>query len=102
MARRDGRTRSYNRLGMPRTLVFSAVFMPFLLTGAQSHTTTAQKSAGQARQPAKPSEPPLPDVTLPTEPGRYAIIYTSMGPIVCRLFDQDAPKTVANFVGLAT
>jgi peptidyl-prolyl cis-trans isomerase A (cyclophilin A) len=25
-----------------------------------------------------------------------------MGNIVCRLFDKDAPKTVANFVGLAT
>ena len=44
----------------------------------------------------------MPAVALPTEPGLYAIIYTSMGNIVCRLFEKEAPKTVANFRGLAT
>lgn len=39
---------------------------------------------------------------LPAEPGLYAVIYTSMGNIVCRLFEKDAPATVANFRGLAT
>ncbi|MCS6816570.1 MAG: peptidylprolyl isomerase [Blastocatellia bacterium] len=34
-------------------------------------------------------------------PGLYAIFETSMGRIVCRLFEQETPKTVANFVGLA-
>jgi peptidyl-prolyl cis-trans isomerase A (cyclophilin A) len=34
-------------------------------------------------------------------PGLYAIFETSMGRIVCRLFEQEAPKAVANFVGLA-
>lgn len=38
---------------------------------------------------------------LPSEPGLYAVIYTSMGNIVCRLFEDEAPKAVANFVGLA-
>lgn len=46
--------------------------------------------------------PALPTVELPADPGLYAIIYTSMGNIVCRLYENDAPKTVANFVGLAT
>ena len=41
-------------------------------------------------------------MTLPTEPGLYAVVYTSLGNIVCRLFDKDAPKAVANFRGLAT
>lgn len=41
-------------------------------------------------------------VALPQEPGVYAVIYTSMGNIICRLFDKQAPKTVANFIGLAT
>jgi len=46
-------------------------------------------------------KPILPPVTLPAEAGEYAIFYTSQGTIVCRLFPQEAPKTVANFVGLA-
>jgi peptidyl-prolyl cis-trans isomerase A (cyclophilin A) len=32
----------------------------------------------------------------------YATLKTSMGDIVIQLFDDKAPKTVANFVGLAT
>ena len=35
-------------------------------------------------------------------PGLYATIDTSAGPIVARLYDKEAPHTVANFVGLAT
>jgi peptidyl-prolyl cis-trans isomerase A (cyclophilin A) len=35
------------------------------------------------------------------QPGTYATLQTSEGTIVCRLFDQEAPKTVANFVELA-
>src|SRR6202048_1071148 len=35
------------------------------------------------------------------QPGLYAIFETSEGNIVCRLFEKDAPKTVANFVELA-
>lgn len=36
------------------------------------------------------------------KPGLYATLETSMGNIVLRLFEQEAPKTVENFVGLAT
>ncbi len=35
------------------------------------------------------------------EPGTYAIFKTSEGTVVCRLFEKDAPKTVANFTDLA-
>jgi peptidyl-prolyl cis-trans isomerase A (cyclophilin A) len=35
------------------------------------------------------------------QPGTYAIFNTSEGTIVCRLFEEEAPKTVANFVELA-
>jgi peptidyl-prolyl cis-trans isomerase A (cyclophilin A) len=38
---------------------------------------------------------------MPRQPGTYAIFSTSEGIIVCRLFEKDAPKTVANFVELA-
>src|SRR2546423_7084861 len=34
-------------------------------------------------------------------PGTYAVFNTSEGNIVCRLFEKDAPKTVANFTELA-
>jgi peptidyl-prolyl cis-trans isomerase A (cyclophilin A) len=34
-------------------------------------------------------------------PGTYAVLNTSEGNIVCRLYEKDAPKTVANFVELA-
>jgi peptidyl-prolyl cis-trans isomerase A (cyclophilin A) len=36
------------------------------------------------------------------KPGVYAIFETSEGNFTCRLFQDQAPKTVANFVGLAT
>jgi peptidyl-prolyl cis-trans isomerase A (cyclophilin A) len=35
------------------------------------------------------------------QPGMYATFETSEGTIVCKLFDKEAPKTVANFVELA-
>jgi peptidyl-prolyl cis-trans isomerase A (cyclophilin A) len=38
---------------------------------------------------------------LTRAPGTYAILETSQGSIVCRLFEKEAPNTVANFVGLA-
>jgi peptidyl-prolyl cis-trans isomerase A (cyclophilin A) len=59
------------------------------------------QSPAPRRAPAHASDV-LPPVPLPAEPGTYAVIYTSMGNIVCRLFPQEAPKAVANFVGLAS
>ncbi len=35
------------------------------------------------------------------QPGTYAVLETSEGTIVCRLFEKEAPKTVQNFVELA-
>jgi peptidyl-prolyl cis-trans isomerase A (cyclophilin A) len=34
------------------------------------------------------------------KPGTYAVFETTMGKIVCRLFEKEAPQTVANFIGL--
>lgn len=39
--------------------------------------------------------------TLSRAPGTYAVFETSQGTIVCRLFEKESPKTVANFTGLA-
>jgi peptidyl-prolyl cis-trans isomerase A (cyclophilin A) len=38
---------------------------------------------------------------LTRAPGIYAVLETSQGEIVCRLFEKEASKTVANFIGLA-
>jgi peptidyl-prolyl cis-trans isomerase A (cyclophilin A) len=35
-------------------------------------------------------------------PGLYATLQTSAGPIVIRFYEKEAPKTVQNFVGLAS
>ncbi len=61
-----------------------------------------QASKGTAQKTVKPgAEPSVPPVPLPEEPGEYAVIYTSMGNIVCRLFEREASKAAANFAGLA-
>jgi peptidyl-prolyl cis-trans isomerase A (cyclophilin A) len=39
--------------------------------------------------------------TLSRAPGTYAVFETSQGTIVFRLFEKEAPLTVANFIGLA-
>src|SRR5436190_15822067 len=44
-----------------------------------------------------PAAPPAPE----REPGLYATIATSMGPIVCVLYEKESPITVKNFVALA-
>ena len=36
------------------------------------------------------------------KPGTYATFHTSKGDIVCQLYPEIAPKTVANFINLAT
>lgn len=42
------------------------------------------------------------DVAPPTPTGPSVVIDTTMGRLTCKLFDKEAPQTVANFVGLAT
>lgn len=51
--------------------------------------------------------PDAPSATAHTAPaavptGPTVLFDTSMGRLTCRLFDQEAPQTTANFVGLAT
>ncbi|MGH9810513.1 MAG: peptidylprolyl isomerase [Terriglobia bacterium] len=38
---------------------------------------------------------------MPRQPGVYATFDTSEGTVVCRLFEQEAPVTVKNFIDLA-
>lgn len=47
------------------------------------------------------SEPQFPPIDVPGEGQLYARLHTNLGNVVVRLYDDKAPKTVANFVGLA-
>jgi peptidyl-prolyl cis-trans isomerase A (cyclophilin A) len=92
---------------MKKSFCFIAALLLPIALGAQTGTSSAQTTsttapAKKATTAAKASAPAAPAVTLPTEPGVYAVFYTSFGNIVCRLFPEDAPKAVANFRGLAT
>jgi peptidyl-prolyl cis-trans isomerase A (cyclophilin A) len=46
--------------------------------------------------------PEFPPIEVPGDGELRAVLRTSRGDIVLRLFEQRAPRTVANFVGLAT
>jgi peptidyl-prolyl cis-trans isomerase A (cyclophilin A) len=82
----------------------------FILASLATMPLLAQTSTPAPRgavPPAKPAETG-PAAQAPASsagsfgPGTYAHFTTSKGNFVVRLFDMDAPKTVANFVGLAT
>lgn len=66
--------------------------MSILASGLWAQTA-AKKGAA-----AKPAEP---TIQLNQPPGLYAVLDTTMGRIVCRLFPDKAPLAVGNFVGLA-
>jgi len=48
------------------------------------------------------SAPKFPDVAVPGTGKLHARFETSMGNVVCVLFEKEVPETVKNFVGLAT
>jgi peptidyl-prolyl cis-trans isomerase A (cyclophilin A) len=60
-----------------------------------------------AQETTKPAEEPLPDAPQATTAaqihpnGPTVVMDTSMGRITCQFFQQQAPKTVANFIALA-
>ena len=63
--------------------------------------TAAAADAGTAE--VKLGPPTLtPEALVPGKGKLYAVLDTSMGKIVCVLFEKAAPLAVANFVGLAT
>lgn len=63
----------------------------------------------QSAVPAPPPAQELPDapstasqIKVPVVPTGPTVVFdTTMGRITCKLYDKEAPKTVANFVGLA-
>jgi peptidyl-prolyl cis-trans isomerase A (cyclophilin A) len=67
----------------------------FLLSLAAVGQTAAPKAEGTKKPVAKvsPAETPT---------ARQAILHTTIGDMKCELYPDKTPKTVANFVGLAT
>jgi len=103
--------------------ILSASVMVLGLALSSHATLTAQTSTPPARRstpppaskpatPATPAKPatttargtaaPAPKLPPGTPPGTYAIFVTTKGSFTARLFPEDAPKTVENFIGLAT
>jgi peptidyl-prolyl cis-trans isomerase A (cyclophilin A) len=63
----------------------------------------APAPSGAATPAAPAQDNSMANSGIPQGPGDlYAIFKTSAGDIVVKLFEKDAPKTIANFVGLAT
>ena len=85
----------------------------FASTPAWAQATTPPDTPAPASQapatqaPAKPAEElpdgPAPQASVTTVPnGPHVLFDTSMGRITCQFYEKQAPKTVANFIGLAT
>jgi peptidyl-prolyl cis-trans isomerase A (cyclophilin A) len=68
-----------------------------LVVSAQAQTTTPSPADALPDAPSTTSQvKPTPVPTGPT-----AVIDTTMGRLTCKLYDKEAPITVANFIGLA-
>jgi len=74
-----------------RLLLYPAFLGPLTLA-AQTAPAALPDAPSATAQVAPPAQPTGPTV----------LFDTSMGRITCKLFDKEAPNTVANFVGLAT
>src|ERR1700741_742429 len=80
--------------------LFSTVFA-IAQQSTPPQTPPAQTPPAQT-PPAELPDMPTSQVPPAVEPtGPTAVLDTSMGRITCKLFDKQAPMTVANFIGLA-
>ena len=76
--------------------------MVCIATSLFAACTLAQQSSTDS--PASQPLPDSPDAQANASPqptGPTVVFDTSMGRMTCRFFSQEAPKTVANFIGLA-
>ncbi|MDE1175644.1 MAG: peptidylprolyl isomerase [Edaphobacter sp.] len=79
-----------------------------LSTTALAQTTTTQTPQAPATPPPSSADalPDAPSTTTQAKPpviptGPTVLIDTTMGRLTCKLYDKQAPATVANFIGLA-
>ncbi|PYY14204.1 MAG: peptidylprolyl isomerase [Acidobacteria bacterium] len=81
-----------------RTSLTVLVCLASSFATAQTGTTTHK--AGTAHRTATNTQSATPQAAPAENP--KAIFHTTAGDLTCELFPQRAPKTVANFIGLAT
>src|ERR1035441_5236629 len=85
----------------------SAFLVPALAPALAAAFLLSAIPAAFSQQPTKPAEEPLPDApeanaAVMIHPnGPTVIMDTSMGRITCQFYEKQAPKAVANFIGLA-
>src|ERR1700759_4667 len=72
-----------------------------LLFAQQSTPPTTPPATPPASSQELPDSPGVQAHVAPQPTGPTAVLDTSMGRITCKLFSKEAPKTVANFIGLA-
>lgn len=80
---------------------------PFVVFAQATETPAPATQAPATQTPAKPAEElpdgPEPQASVTTVPnGPHILFDTSMGRITCQFYQKQVPKTVANFIGLAT
>lgn len=68
-----------------KSIIMFSIVSALLVTGSWAQEKKAIEKKASAKK----------------EKGMYATFETSMGNIVCKLFEKETPVTVANFVGLA-
>lgn len=81
------------------------MLVAFAASAAESRPAdqkSEQKGAGKAPEKKVSDQGKATNGIPPGDGPLYATFRTSMGNIVVRLYEKEAPKTVANFVGLAT
>jgi peptidyl-prolyl cis-trans isomerase A (cyclophilin A) len=85
----------------------ASIALTWTLCAAVSFGQQTTTPATSTQQQSSPAAEPLPDAPASNAPvilqptGPTAVFDTSMGRITCKLYEKEAPETVANFIGLA-
>lgn len=88
---------------LSRMRMFATIAICGLLIGWPVQAQTTQPVSGATTSPSTQAAQPVTELSnKPEQLPVWAIFVTSKGTLVARLFNKRAPKTVANFVALAT